>query len=195
MAWSWIEWHRQKDALIAYSGMDVSNKQHHSHEVTVVFSEWASAAWGAAGSVFDPVSDRLLRVRLNLHTGFMSTIKSMLLQMSRRMRETLSVEFFQVVQEVVTKVPGCYIYRGMVLVIKGLNACVGKDLDTGHGQHKHVWSLRVKWEWCTCKVVGLSCFEYWWAPTLNCFSTIPACHQYTTFYPTETTYSTYWIMS
>ena len=38
----------------------------------MVFSDRVAAAWRAAGSVFDSVLKRIVRVRLKLHTGYVS---------------------------------------------------------------------------------------------------------------------------
>ena len=63
-----------EDAMIAHSGMAISSRQFHRHGVAVVFSERAAAAWREARSVFDPMSDRMLKVRMKLHTGSVSII-------------------------------------------------------------------------------------------------------------------------
>ena len=47
-----------EDAVVVYSGMHASSRQSHSHGVAVVMGQPASAVWRAAGSVFNPVSDR-----------------------------------------------------------------------------------------------------------------------------------------
>ena len=63
---------RLKESVIVHSGMAVSDRQHHSHGVAMIFSERTATAWRTAGSVFDPVSRRIVRVRLKLHTGYVS---------------------------------------------------------------------------------------------------------------------------
>ena len=40
----------------------------------MIFSETAATAWRSAGLVFNPVPKRIIRVRLKLHTGFVSLI-------------------------------------------------------------------------------------------------------------------------
>ena len=61
-----------EEVVIAYSGMAVSGRQHRRHGVALIFTETAATARRAAGLVFDPVSERIIRVRLKLHTGFVS---------------------------------------------------------------------------------------------------------------------------
>ena len=62
------------DSVIAYSGLSADDPRHHRRGVAVVLSERAASAWRIAGSVLDPVSERLLHIRLKSHTGFLSLI-------------------------------------------------------------------------------------------------------------------------
>ena len=63
-----------EDTVIAHS--DWSDKASHqcSRGVAVLLSERAASAWRSAGSVFDPVSERILRIFLKFYSGFMSLI-------------------------------------------------------------------------------------------------------------------------
>ena len=62
------------DSVIAYSDLSPDNPHHRRRFVAVVLSERAASAWRVAGSVLDPVSERLLRIYLKSHTGFLSLI-------------------------------------------------------------------------------------------------------------------------
>ena len=55
---------------IVYSGAASDNPYHRRRGVALVMSERATNAWHFAGSVMDPVSERILRVRLKSHTDF-----------------------------------------------------------------------------------------------------------------------------
>ena len=121
-------WHRQMRILWLCTGMDASSRQSHSCGVAVVLGQRASAAWRAAGAVFNPVSDRLLRVRLKLHTGFVSII-AVYAPTNEPTNQGESMEFYQVLQEVTRQVP----VRDMVLVMGDFNAQVGNDVETWCG--------------------------------------------------------------
>ena len=60
--------------VIVHSGMEASANQHRRRGVAIVMGKRAAGAWRMAGSVFDPVSERILRIRLKLHTGFVTLI-------------------------------------------------------------------------------------------------------------------------
>ena len=63
-----------EDTIIAHSCMSDRNSQQRSRGVAVLSNESAASAWRSAGSVFDPVSERILRIRLKSHIGVMSLI-------------------------------------------------------------------------------------------------------------------------
>ena len=54
----------------------------------MVLSVNATSAWRAAGSEFVPVSDRLLRMRLRMHSGYVSVMPQLT---RKRMWRSLSV--------------------------------------------------------------------------------------------------------
>ena len=68
------------DSVIVYSGLSADDRHYCHRCVAVVLSERVASAWRVAGSVLDPMSERLLCIRLKSHTGFL------LRQMSLRMR-------------------------------------------------------------------------------------------------------------
>ena len=57
-----------EDTIIAHSGMSEKNCHQRSRGVAVLLSESAASAWRSAGSVFDPVSERILRIHLKAAT-------------------------------------------------------------------------------------------------------------------------------
>ena len=59
------------NAVIAYSGMPADN---HCHCHRGVMSERAVSAWKLSGSEFDPVSERIMWIRLKSNTGFVSLL-------------------------------------------------------------------------------------------------------------------------
>ena len=58
------------DSTILHSGSPSS----HTHGVAVILSPRAKAAWEAAGCVFQPVSERILRLRLKCHMSYMTVV-------------------------------------------------------------------------------------------------------------------------
>ena len=83
--------HLEDTTIIAHSGRSDRDSHQCSRGVAVLLSERASSAWRSAGSVFDPVSERILRIHLKSHTGFMSLIAvyaptKIYLEMRRRLR-------------------------------------------------------------------------------------------------------------
>ena len=91
-------------------------------------SERAASAWRVADTVLDPVSERLLHIRLKSHTGFPSLIV-VYAPTNEPKNEEESVAFYQALQECVRQVP-----RGDMLVIMGdFNVRVGNDAATWQG--------------------------------------------------------------
>ena len=87
----------------------------------------AATAWKQAGSVFFPVSDRLLRVRLKIHTGFVSIIAVYAPTNEPGCVEE-SEKFYQLLQECVDEVPK----HDMLIVMGDFNARVGNDVGAWH---------------------------------------------------------------
>jgi hypothetical protein len=46
----------------------------HTHGVAILLSPRARAAWDAAGNIFQPVSERILRIRLKCHLSYMTVL-------------------------------------------------------------------------------------------------------------------------
>ena len=55
--------------LSLYSGLPAQQPSNRRKEVAVVLSEKSVVAWRAAGAEFDPISERLVRIRLKMHSG------------------------------------------------------------------------------------------------------------------------------
>ena len=77
IALSEVRWHGQGEMnslgfTILYSGLPES--QHRTRGVAIVMGATATAAWKCAGSVFVPVSERILRIRMRMHSGHASLI-------------------------------------------------------------------------------------------------------------------------
>ena len=53
--------------MIHLKEVAIADSQHCSCAVALIFSETAAAAWRAAGSLYDTVSESILRVRFKLH--------------------------------------------------------------------------------------------------------------------------------
>ena len=64
----------------------------------------ATAAWRAGSSIFDPVSDRLLRVRLKMHSGYVSLI---VVYAPSNEDQSSSEQFYCDLQGVMSKVSRC----------------------------------------------------------------------------------------
>lgn len=79
LAFSEVRWRghgvaQMNSYTIVYSGAAFDDPYHRRRGVALVMSEKATCAWRVAGSVTDPVSERILRVRLKSQTGFLSLI-------------------------------------------------------------------------------------------------------------------------
>ena len=91
------------ETVVAFSGMVDSSRQCRSCGVAVMLGKRAVTAWKAAGSVFEALSDRMMRVRLKLHTGFVSII-AVYAPTNEPKNEGESVEFYQSLQKVVRQI-------------------------------------------------------------------------------------------
>ena len=49
-----------REEVFVYSSMEASVKKHRCHGMATVLSKKSAGAWRVAGSVFDPVSERIL---------------------------------------------------------------------------------------------------------------------------------------
>ena len=110
------------------SDLDTDDPNYRHRGVAVVLSEKAVPAWKSAGSVWDPVSERILRLRMKSHTGYMSLIAVYAPTNEPKSAEKSDV-FYEELQECVRQVP-----RGdMLLILGDFNARVGNDTTMWQG--------------------------------------------------------------
>ena len=113
---------------IVHSGAAADDPHPRRRGVAVVMSERASSAWHFAGSVMEPVSERIIRIRLKSHTGFLSLI-AVYAPTNEPASEEESEAFYESLQECVRRVPR----RDMLLILGDFNARVGNDARTWRG--------------------------------------------------------------
>ena len=165
-----------EDTIIAHSGMSDRNSHQRSRGVAVLLSESAASAWRSAGSVFHPVSERILRIRLKSHIGFMSLI-AVYAPTNVPGNEEETETFYQSLQSVVEQVP----VRDMLLIMGDFNARVGNDMSAWRGtlgrfgpaeQNENGVKLL---DFCALNglVITNTLFQH------------RACHQHTWFHPAE----------
>ena len=104
------------------------NSHQRNRGVAVLLSESAASAWRSAGSVFHPVSERIPRIRLKSHIGFMSLI-AVYAPTNVPGNEEETEAFYQSLQSVVEQVP----VRDMLLILGDFNARVGNDMSAWRG--------------------------------------------------------------
>ena len=115
------------NSTFVYSGVPEHEKSYHRKGVAIALSADADAAWRAAGSDFDPVSECLLRIRLKMHSGHVSII-AVYAPTNETSKEDESEQFYLDLQELVCKVPK----RDMLLIMGDFNARVGNDVEAWH---------------------------------------------------------------
>ena len=103
-----------------YSGMPEHQAQNRRKGVAIALSENATAAWRAAKAEFNPISERLLRTRLKMHSGFVSVV-AVYAPTNEEGNEEEAERFYAELQEVVCDVPK----RDMLLILGDFNARVG----------------------------------------------------------------------
>ena len=166
--------------IIAHSGMSDRDSHQRSRGVAVLLSERATSAWRSAGSVFDPVSERILRIRLKSHTGFVSLI-AVYAPTNVPGNEEETEAFYQSLQSVVEQVP----VRDMLLIMGDFNARVGNDMTAWRGtlgrfgpaeQNENGVKLL---DFCALNglVITNTLFQH------------RACHQHTWFHPAESSHA------
>ena len=165
---------------IVYSGSATDDPHHRRRGVAVVLSERGASAWRFANSVMDPVSERILRLRLKSHTGYLSLI-AVYAPTNEPANEEESIDFYEELQECVRQVP-----RGdMLLILGDCNARVGNDVMSWRGtigqfgpeeQNKNGLHLLN-----FCALNGLA--------ITNTFFQHRPCHQMTWFHPAEVSQS------
>ena len=119
---------RLDDVTIIFSGMGPEDCHNRRRGVAVVLSERATSTWQSANSKFVPISERIIRIRLKSHTGFLSLI-AVYAPTNEPGNEADTESFYQSLQVEVANVPK----RDMLLVVGDLNARVGNDADTWRG--------------------------------------------------------------
>ena len=114
--------------LIFYSGLPTQQSSNCRKGVAVVLSEKAVMAWKAAGAEFDPISERLMRIRLTMHRGYVSVI-AVYAPTNEEGNEEETEKFYVDIQEALCEVSK----RDMVLIMGDFNARVGCDGNTWKG--------------------------------------------------------------
>ena len=165
-----------EDTIIAHSDMSDRNSHQRSRGVAVLLSDSAASAWRSAGSVFHPVSERILRIRLKSHIGFMSLI-AVYAPTNVPGNEEETEAFYQSLQSVVEQVP----VRDMLLIMGDFNARVGNDMSAWIGTlgrfgpaERNENGVKLL-DFCALKglVITNTLFQH------------RACHQHTWFHPAE----------
>ena len=113
-----------KDKMILHSGHTVRCV----HSVAVVFSHHATQLWEDAGSVFHPVSPRILRTRAKLHMGYATVIAAYAptgLKMTTTEAATKAEAFYTLLQATVSNAPK----KDRVIIVGDFNARVGADTE------------------------------------------------------------------
>ena len=162
--------------LILYSGLPTQQSSNRRKGVAVVLSEKAVMAWKAAGAEFDPISERLMRIRLKMHRGYVSVI-AVYAPTNEEGNEEETEKFYADMQEALCEVPK----RDMVLIMGDFNARVGCDDNTWkgvigrHGPNEKNENGERLLDFCALNnlVVTNTLFKH------------RSCHQYTWFHPAE----------
>ena len=118
---------QMQSCTILHSGSDSS----HSHGVAIVLSPCARSAWEAAGSVFKPINDRIMYIRLKSHLSYITVVA--IYAPTNPVSSTMeanqpSQDFYNELHSVLTSIPP----TDMVAVLGDFNARVGTDTNTWH---------------------------------------------------------------
>ena len=105
-----------------YSGLLAQQLSNHRKGVSVVLSEKSVVAWRATGAEFDPISERLMRIRLKMHSGHVSVF-AVYAPTNEEGKEPETERFYAELQEALWDVPK----RDMVLIMGHFNGRVGCD--------------------------------------------------------------------
>ena len=101
----------------------------HVHGVSIALSPSARCSWEAAGSVFHPVSERIIRIRLKCHRSYV-TVVAIYAPTNPSSSTTQAAApadtFYDQLQSVVADVPP----KDMLLVLGDFNARVGSDFQS-----------------------------------------------------------------
>ena len=101
----------------------------HIHGVAMLLSPRAKAAWDAAGSVFQPVSERILKIRLKCHLSYMTVLSIYApTNPSNPTSEAAlpSEAFYDQLQSTLSSVPS----SDMLVIMGDFNARVGSDCSS-----------------------------------------------------------------
>ena len=113
------------DSTILHSGSPSS----HTHGVAVILSPRPKAAWNAAGCVFQPVSERILRLRLKCHMSYMTVVAVYApINVPNSTSEAVgpSEAFYDHLQSTLSSVPS----SDLIVILGDFNARVGSDFST-----------------------------------------------------------------
>ena len=114
-----------RGTTILHSGTPSS----HLHGVAILLSPLAKAAWDAAENVFQPVSERILRIHLKCHLSFMSVVSVYApTNPSNATSEAVSASeaFYNQLQSTLSSVPS----SDLLVILGDFNARVASDHST-----------------------------------------------------------------
>ena len=114
-----------RGTTILHSGTPSS----HLHGVAILLSPLAKAAWDDTENVFQPVSERILRIRLKCHLSFMSVVSVYSpTNPSNATSEAVSASeaFYDQLQSTLSSIPS----SDLLVILGDFNARVGSDHST-----------------------------------------------------------------
>ena len=114
-----------RSTTILHSGTPVS----HVHGVAIALSSAAFSSWEAAGSVFNPISERIIHIRLKTHMSFASIIA--IYAPTNPVSSTSDANepsnaFYDQLQATLSSIPP----KDMVIILGDFNARVGSNFNT-----------------------------------------------------------------
>ena len=126
--WTKCDIARIRSTTILHSG----SPSNHICGVAIALSSCAWSSWETAGSIFYPISEQIIRIRLQIHLSFASAIVIYASTNCASANTEASVppdKFYYVLQDTMSSVSP----RDMVIILGDFNACVGSNL-CGTGQ-------------------------------------------------------------
>ena len=116
-----------QSCTILHSGSDSS----HTRGVAIALSPHARSSWEAAGSVFKPINDRIMYIRLKSHLSY-TTVFAVYAPTnpvsSTSEANQSSEDFYHELHSVLATIPP----TDMIIVLGDFNARVGTDTNTWH---------------------------------------------------------------
>ena len=103
----------------------------HVHGVAIILSPRAKSSWDAAGSIFHPISEHIMYIRLKSHMSFVSVIAVYAPTNpvnSTADAATPSEEFYNLLQSTLSLVP----QNDLLIILGDFNARVGGDSHSWH---------------------------------------------------------------